>query len=480
MKAISLTREKVIVVLMLAFALASGILIGASRIGYWTLVFSVLVVVLAFINAYVTVAFVFFFSLVYYEPVLLYFPTLEPTRYIMEVLIFALFVKTIVEAILNGRMRFTPLFLPAIAWVTLGVFSAWLNGVSILDFSLKFRQMFRFVLLFLVIVNLRFNRKQIRNMVLWVVGLLLVNIPVCIYQFFLVGKRLSDLVQGLTPGQGELTYAVIWLLSFLWGLYLYCKKPGFILTFLLMGVLAVLPVLNGVRSVIILYPVLGVILLLAPGLLDLLSRKNPLPRTRDSLFVGLKLLAVGFACFFSSPFLRKIYDELYRTFVWGMHFQNRSYSAFHVGRLIAPKIAHTYLAVKGLPALIAGYGLGSIIMSPFTKRAVSQTTFSAITSQLPLSLYEMGYLGFALYGIMALGVGWFIVPTFRRCRDGFERAFVLSSVVLLACFFGLTMYHWVWIERVSGTLFWGLGGLLAALYYALKDEESAENSEVPA
>ncbi len=416
-------------------------------------------------------AFVFFFlSLVYHELVRQFIPGLEATHYLMDISILALFVRVLLDRASDGRFRLTVVLLPAAAWIGLSVFSAWWNHINPMAFALKMRQMILFPMLFFALVNARFSTRTLRNLFYWAFGLSFLHIPVALWEFKLVG--MSDNVKGFTPGGPELTFLVLWAVGVLFGLYLYTRKINLLAMVGISGLFLILPVMSGIRAAFFLYPGFAVYLLLAPVLVSKLSKQAVSSFLKKSTKALGSVAAAGALAVLSVPQVRSLYDMLYKTLVWGMHFQSRAYSAFHVGRLVAPKIAHSYLSVKGLPGLLVGYSIGSVVQSKFSKFVTKQITFTALTSQLSVSMYEMGYLGLAMYALMALGVVWYWFKLLRtRLLEDHQRVMAFSFGVCAVLYFVMTAYYWVWIEHIAGTLFWGIGGLVASAFYANKERE---------
>ncbi len=459
----------VISVSMALFAILAGAGLATENTSIVALIIGLPVLILAFLNPKPTVFLVFFFSIIYHDFVRQVLPTMESSRHIMDLLILALFARAILSKATEGRFNFTFAFIPTILWLILVSVSASMNQIPLLNFLMKVRQMGMFVLFFYALANLDLDIKTIKNAFWFVFALVWIQVPVAFWHYRIHG--MSDNVRGLTPGGPEITFLLLWATAFVYGLYLYTRKVNLPLLIVVSGIFLVIPVMSGIRAVFYFYPALAGTLIISAIVFSAIAREKPWPTLKKGL-VALGTTVASLAVLtLSVPSLSKLYHRLFITFVWGIYNQERVYAAEHVGRFVAPKITHAYLAVKGLPGLLAGYGLGSIILSKFVSIPANKTTFAAIVGQLTVSMYETGYLGVALYMAIAIGVAWLVIPCFRMAGDGDERAMVFSFVVPAVSFLGMTVYYWVWIEHIAGTIFWGLGGLLAALYYYRKGKK---------
>ena len=465
---------KVIIGASLAIAAA---LAGAGLATENALLISIIlglpILILAFLNPKATVFLVFFFSIIYHDFARRMMPALEASRHVLELLIFALFARALLSRAAEGRFNFTPVFIPAILWLTLVSVSASINHIPLASFLMKLRQMGMFILFFFALANIDLDAKTIKRAFWFVFSMVWIQVLAAFLDYYHYG--MSDLVRGFTPGGPEITYLLLWATAFVYGLYLYTKRVNLLALILASGIFLIIPVMSGIRAVFFFYPALGIVLFLSPLILEAIAKRNLWTSIRKATIAFGGTIASLAMAVMSIPEIRRLYHILFITFVWGVYNQERVYAWQHTGRFIAPKIAHAYLAVKGLPCLLSGYGLGSIILSSFLNLTPGRSAFVAITSQLPLSLYEMGYLGVALYIAMAIGASWFVIPCFRMAKDGDERAMILSFVVPAVSFVGMSVYYWVWIEHIAGTIFWGLGGLLAALYYFRKEEANGES-----
>ena len=449
-------------------AILAGAGLSTENVTLVALILGLPVLVLAFLNPKATVFLVFFFSIIYHDFVRQVLPALESSRHIMDLMILALFARAILSKAGEGRFNFTPVFIPTILWLVLVSLSASMNQVPIMNFLMKIRQMGMFTLFFYALANLDLDLQTIKRAFWFVFALVWVQVPVAFWHYHLYG--MSDNVRGFTPGGPEITFFLLWATAFVYGLYLYTRKVNLFVLVLVSGIFLIIPVMSGIRAAFYFYPTLAGILLLSPLALSAIIRENFWATIKKGLAALSATVVSLVAAVLFVPSLHILYHRLFITFVWGLYNQERVYAWEHVGRFVAPKITHSYLAVKGLPGLIAGYGLGSIIFSKFVSFSANRNTFAALVGQLTVSMYETGYLGVALYMAMAMGVCWLIVPCFRMAKNGDEKAMVFSFVVPAVAFFGMSVYYWVWIEHIAGTIFWGLGGLLAALYYLRKSE----------
>mgnify|MGYP005843774615 FL=1 len=451
------------------FAILAGVGLSSENVGIVAIILGLPVLILAFLNSKVTVFLVFFFSIIYHDLVRQLLPTFESSRHIMDLLIIALFTRALLSKAGEGRFNFTPVFIPAILWLILVSISSSMNQIPMMNFLMKIRQMGIFILFFYALANLDLDLQTIKRAFWFVFALVWVQVLVAFWHYHLYG--MSDYVRGFTPGGPEITFLLLWATAFVYGLYLYTRKVNLITLVLASGIFLIIPVMSGIRAAFYFYPALAGLLFLAPLILSAITKENLWVSFKKGLAaLGTTVVSLAAAVLFVPP-IRHLYHILLITFVWGIYNQERIYAVGHVGRFVAPQIAHSYLMVKGLPGLLAGYGLGSVILSKFISLSANRSTFKALTTQLPVSLYETGYLGVALYIAMAIGVIWLIIPCFRMARDGDERAMIFSFVVPAVSFIGMTVYYWVWIEHIAGTIFWGLGGLLAAFYYLRKREK---------
>ncbi len=407
-----------------------------------------------------------FLAIVYFNFARNEVPALAPSRLAVEFAALILFARALVESALKGKWRFTPAGVLFLLWFLAASLSAYFGRVPLEQFLLKARVFWRFFLVYLALVNLDLDEKFVKGASLWALGLASLNIPFVFKQFRVYG--IHDLTRGLTGGSGELLFIVLWASVFLLALHSYrALKARWVFPW--MGAFLVLPFLNGVRAMVFYYPVE---FLLALALLAFDGWR----KAWSGVKLLTALLATAVALVALVPQLNFLWTYFMRTVESGIKVQAKStLFRYHVGRLVAPKLAHEVIAYGGIYTLLLGYGFGLILLTEFVGLVTKQADFMAITSYLPVSLYETGYLGTALFVAVALAAGWQSFLAWRRAQDPWLKAFALSAVFAAFNFVALLPYYWVWYEHIATSTFWAFSGLAAVLYYSQRDERASSN-----
>ncbi len=408
-----------------------------------------------------------FLAIVYFNFARNEFPALSPTRFLVEVVPVILFARAAVEAGFKGRWRTPPAALFFLLWFLEAGISAYFGQIPLEQFVLKARVFWRFFLFYWAVVNLEFDRKTVRNLAKWALGLASLNILFVAKQYQVFG--ISDYTKGLTGGSGELLFLVLWASAFLLALHSYrVLKARWVFPWL--GAFLVLPFFNGVRAMLFYYP-LHFLLLLALLALDGWRRA----------WSGIKLLSslllTAAALVALVPSLNFLWRYFMRTVEFGLKVQAVTVAPRgHAGRFVVPKLAHQALALGGFYHLLFGYGFGLFVLTS-VETLFKQAEFQAVSSYLPVTLYETGYLGTALFVAAVVAAGWQSFRAWRWARDGWEKAFALSAVMVAVHFLSLLPYYWVWYEHIATSTFWAFSGLAAVLYYSSRDERA--NRGVP-
>ncbi len=323
--------------------------------------------------------------------------------------------------------------LPLVLLMASGTLAAHVHETPLQNLLLGFRALFRFLLFAYAAVNIGFKPAVWRRAFQLFITLMLVQLPVALYQWLALGKT-DDQVFGSVRSTGVLAILIVLTLCLLVARY-FTERPRPV--FLVMGaVLFVLPILGEAKAFFIVLPI---------GLAVLLRRRlirDPRKTLRLAAIVGVPavvaLLVFGAVSGNADLLdlvrhgdLSSLLDEPRVAGVW-----ERQPADVAVAASVAPRLKSlrdSWDAVAGSwGTFLFGYGIGS---RTFSSDELARTDPAwRYVAPLATRLYELGVVGMLLYWSMFMAV---VARTLaaRRAAEAFWRsvryAFPAITVVYL-------------------------------------------------
>lgn len=349
----------------------------------------------------------------------------------IEAMIALIALRALVSAAHAPMIR-TGIELPLLFLLVLCLISSTLHQVAPERVALGVRGLFRFVLLFIALVHLRLPEGQWRSMLRLFFALMALQVPIALYQWGMLGKT-DDQVFGSVRSTGVLIVLIIITICLLTARFLRERaRPMYLVMALPMFVL---PIIGEAKA----------FFLLMPATLLVLLRNELLRRPMRTLAAGLLLAAavvVSLGRFSSVAGNANLVTILRQPDQWAGLLEGprkggkweADATDITLAASLGPRfssLVDTVAAVqsRGL-TVVAGFGIGS---RTFTHAEVQEDAEKRLfAAPVALRLYELGYLGLALYWLMFLGVTvrlWRL----RRSPSPFWRAlhFAFPAIVFV-------------------------------------------------
>lgn len=369
-----------------------------------------------------------------------------------DVILMVLTMKVIWLKFRDKKIFRTPVDVPILLYIFLGMISTLINAQHPITTFVGFRFDLKYVFMFYLIVQLNPDIRFYKRLFVFLVILLLIQVPVAIGKYFVYGQ--GEQAIGTYAYQTGILSTVIPLIaiSLFVGLYFFHKNSGwYILGCLLFFLFSII---GGKRG----------FLFFAFGLTLFLGWQ-----------VGLKNLAKIYtiAPFFIIGFLGTIYlvPDLRPAIQDPLHLINWSvsYETMHskddgaaAGRTAA-FMKTNELLLKQTSALLVGYGPGSISQSFFQKykgRLEDKIPIVYGRSQWVTMSLEEGYIGVLLF-IWSF-VSFFKVAhrVFERVDDPLLKAIAFGFKGIIFTFLICMNYGVIFRMDVSGFIFWFLAAFV--------------------
>lgn len=373
-----------------------------------------------------------------------------------EAILLVLGLRVLLGTIARGRLVGTGIDGVVILLVVLAVGSAVAHDVPAFRVALGLRVLFKFLLMFYVLVNLCLGERFYR----WAIGLLValvcVQTPITAWQFAALGLR-DDKVSGSLRSTGVLTILIIFAICLLVALFVrHRPRPVYLLAAF---ALFFMPVIGEAKAFFFLLP---------PTLLFLFRRTlmaSPIRAAGALAVMALPFFAA--AALFGSiegneELLPAVLDP-------SRIFTDQSLKASTSSRLDEIVQSHTEVS-RSPETFLVGYGLGS---RTFTFWDVEKFT-SAVLYHAPLAgrIYELGYLGTALYVLMHYQLLQRAVRLRRVVADRFWRAVCFTFPGVVFAFLAGMTYTEV-AEKPVAFAFWFLAAAVHAATASRPREASA-------
>lgn len=136
-----------------------------------------------------------------------------------EIILFGLVLFLAARMVRARSWRRTPIDIFVLFFIIWGLGSSVVNSVPPLNVVLGFRSILQYVLLYYVLVNLSFEEKYLKFLVILILSIGLIQVPFSIYEFLVTG-RAGDTAFGTlgTGGTGNLGHLLTMLMAVLLGL----------------------------------------------------------------------------------------------------------------------------------------------------------------------------------------------------------------------------------------------------------------------
>lgn len=331
------------------------------------------------------------------------------------------------------RLRGAATDAPVLALLVIGVISSVAHQEPLTSLALGLRAMFRFILMYYVLLNLPLSERAWRQaMKLWFV-LMFLQVPIALYEWAVWGRS-DDQAFGSLRSTGIVSVMSIMMICFLVGLYLKAHRR---LRYLA-GVVPffVIPIIGEAKG----------FFLLLPATLLFLLRGELLRRPIRTAVVGTAIGSVFVAALVLFPRVGGNADLLEaarrpREMIAAATKPPRVETSPDVNPVDVTLAASTFIRLQSLVdasqrisvdrfTTLFGFGLGS---RTFTYQEVELHSSTILyTSPVATRLYELGYVGLGVYWL-TLCAPLIGVRRLRRSADATGRAmaFGLSGIVFI-------------------------------------------------
>ncbi|MDY7037277.1 MAG: hypothetical protein SV375_14065 [Thermodesulfobacteriota bacterium] len=377
----------------------------------------------------------------------------EKTNWLTEPAIFLLFLKSMLEKKVPPKQYrlFFPYTIFFFCIFTAG--SIIVNNSSILGTLLCLRLMFRYVLLFIALINLDLSNRDVFKLNRLVAGLVLIQVPVAIVKFFLYGQ--GEMAVGTYAGVhgGELsTILPLAAIPFAIGYYLQHKKS---LLYILVGIaFVVYSVIGGKRAFIFYLIPLFVYLFFV-------FRRHIVPALQArELILGVTFLLGTFF------FITNSIDTLNPNKVgkWLGNRNRQGYGAIidfvlqyntkeseggiSQGRISSTLKTFEIISKEGILGLAFGLGPGTLMESRFSDSSrIQDVAIGYGKTEFNWTLYQFGIFATIIYFMIPIRLLLFTGHHHSSFQDGYWQAFFFGlnafcfTMILIGLTYSFTMLH---------------------------------------
>jgi len=374
------------------------------------------------------------------------------------VLLLILFAKT---ALKSRRIIRTPLDKYFAVLIVIGALSCLHNSTSPIVAVLGMRTAFKYPLLFYILVQLQLEEKFYKNLIIYFIVLLLIQIPVSVMQFFLYNPEILrnpllgkagishfDFITGtLGLGQsGTLGLMMICTISVLLGFYFSCRRN----IYLILALLALIPIVLGESRASILYLPLALLFLFKEDLF----KKFLI----NKIIILVAILGfVLFLIFFAGPRKEKGLAVYNIKKLYNQHTRDRTEEQLPQGRLANIKLANDILSENAMNRFI-GYGPGSASPSVFKNHEgdiYHRYSWASINNQqIGWFMLEFGYLGLFFFFMIILRIYRMNKMFICKIQNKFWGAVSLGFMGIIFVFSAGAFYNPVWYKDLTAFCFW--------------------------
>jgi len=370
-------------------------------------------------------------------------------------------VKVALRRIVDRKLVKTDLDLPLMLFVLWGFLSVIVNGYSLLGLFISLRQLLKFGLMYILIINFMPEEGFFKKIMMVLVVLFAVQVPTALIKMMIYGQGEWAIGTYAVFGGGLSTILPLFVISMSLGFYFHDRPRMWYLGFLIYFQLFYFACPK--RA----YPMFAMVLF--PFLILKTGRK-----TLKKLLALTPLVAVAFVIIlFVNPDLKAILDSPKEVFNWATTYTYQKNSEVTSGRVAVAELVYNKLKEKPVRFLL-GFGPGAMTEG-FDQRE------GLLRKELPIYYGWTEFTTMSLeYGFVGVGVFlWMLVIIYRKNHRFFKKA---KDPYWKAVAFG---YKGIWLScllayfygpvfrlDISAFIFWFL--LAAVTTMARKQDEEDE------
>lgn len=386
-----------------------------------------------------------------------------------EVVLVLLTLKVITLRIKDKKFMRTPIDIPVLLFILLGVTSAFINSRSFIETFLAFRLDLRFILMFYILVNLSLPEKFYTTMIKIFLFLLIIQVPTALIKYTIYGQGEMAIGTYSLWGGTYSTLLPLVAISLFVSMFLH-KRIRLIYMLVLIFGFIVFSIVGGKKGLIYFGPLLVLFILLESGLLKSAKRK----------FYKIVIIS-GIVLIMFVPIIH--YVPWLKPAVGNPRYLGRfittydiqySQSGYPAGRI--PSIVETFETLIDDPVkFLIGCGPGSMIKSYFkqydTRASHNQPVWIEYgITELVQKPIEYGYLGFVFYFLMPLFLFYKMNERFyRNIDDNYWKSISFGFAgILFSCFIIGIIYSAFLRSDLAGFIFW----FFAATIYTIGKQKN--------
>lgn len=388
------------------------------------------------------------------------------SRYLLDGLLLILLVAVVLKRVVQKKgLRRTPIDLPVLLLIGTGIFSAFINVEPLLLALLGFRNLFKPILLFYILVNLDLESRKLRHLIIFLMVLELIQLPVMAIQAYQFGGG-GDRVTGTFgfAATGNVAIVALMIMAVFYGLAMTQAQKGVqALLYGMLGTSLFTAFIFGESKAGFLIAPLMLLFLVSRGLVRQLTRGRTwfvVFLFAGIFYIGVQLMPLinpksGLVRFLESPGL--LVTEYDRPL--------ESTNGLPASRLGDLQLAWQ-LITPNPQSFLLGFGPAESIETSFIgitgelRRTHDLGIFLGF-HQLSRTLLEWGAIGLVVYMTAIAVVYQRINSNFKRgAFMGFWRGIAFGFRGVAFVFVLGTYYLPIWETEATGYIFWTLAACL--------------------
>jgi hypothetical protein len=381
-----------------------------------------------------------------------------------DIALIILTVKVLLRRIVDRNLVRTDLDIPLVMFILWGIVSVIVNGYSFLGLFVSLRQLLKFGLMYVLIINLRPDEAFFKGIIKVLIGLFAIQVPTALIKMMIYGQGEWAIGTYAVFGGGLSTILPLFVISVSLGFYFYDRPRLWYLGFLIYFQLFYFACPK--RA----YPMFAMVLF---PFLILKTGKRVLKK----LLALAPLLAVALVIIlYINPDLKAFLDSPKSVVDWATSYTYQKNDEITSGRVAVAELVYQKLKEKPVRFLL-GFGPGSMTEG-FDERK------GLLREELPIYYGWTEFTTMSLeYGFVGIGIFlWMLIMIYRKNHLYFKRmvdpywkamAFGYKGIwlsCLLAFFYGP-----VFRLDISAFLFWFL--LAAITLMAQQADEEAPHAQ---
>jgi len=372
-----------------------------------------------------------------------------------DVILAVLAIKVLLLKVRDRKLVRTPIDIPILLYLFFGIVSTLINGQHPITTLVGFRFDLKYVFMFYLIVQLGPDGRFFKRMFVFLVVLLLVQVPVAVVKYFIYGQ--GEQAIGTYAYQTGILSTVLPLvaISIFIGLYFYHKTSVYYIVGCLLFFL--FSIIGGKRGFLFFAIALTLFLGWQVGLKNLVK-----------VYILAPFFIFGFAAtIYLVPDLRPAFEDPLYLINWSVSYETMQSKddGAAAGRTAAFMKTNEIL-IKNISTLLVGFGPGSISQSFFQKykgRLEDKIPIVYGRSQWVTMSLEEGYIGVGLFI-------WSFVLFFKvanavheKIEDSFFKAIAFGFKGIVFSFLICMNYGVIFRMDVSGFIFWFLAAAVFSI-----------------